>query len=600
GAWVVLDSSTPPLNKLTIVGVLEIVEMTNSSSNRQTRAAPEINPLLINAVYISIQGGRLFAGRDNEPFRGQLHIKLRGNHKTPDWPLPNGPNQGSKVLGVFGTLELYGQPHSVYHTKLAATAAAGSNTLTLAKTVDWKIGDEVAISTTSYNASETEKRWITAVSADSRVLTLNQPLNYTHIGETHSVSGTSFSYTLAADVALLTRNIRIIGEEYPEMMKESFGARLLVGTYSSAGINYKGTAQIRNVEFFHSGQEGWTDSTDPRFSATFLNLGKVSAGDTYIQGCAFHDGFSPALGVSGTEGLNIDDNIIHHTVGEGIRIWGNNITLRRNLVMMTLWPGSYQDREEPFNFDWNAAIEVSQGTNVVLQHNIVAGYERVAYRIDGEPCPGFLNENEKWVDNEAHGGLFGVYMNKDGLPGCSQIRGFFIWKSFDHGIYFQTIMRIVVSNVTLVDNGLGIMPFIYAPPSLSHAFADKPVHIQNALIVGSSPNFNCFDTLSNSDFNILNSESHRAPRPLNDTVFVGFRNVCSSETNIMFMTNPINEDLQHPIHTSGITMVDSTEEAEIFIHRPDVRSGLKKKKKISRKNIYVKNDYEDLFFFKCL
>ena len=42
----------------------------------------------------------------------------------------------------------------------------------------------------------------------------------------------------------------------------------------------------------------------------------------------------------------------------------------------------------------------------------------------------------------------------------------------------QTIMRIVVSNVTLVDNGLGIMPFIYAPPSLSHAFADKPVHIQ--------------------------------------------------------------------------------------------------------------------------
>lgn len=57
---------------------------------------------------------------------------------------------------------------------------------------------------------------------------------------------------------------------------------------------------------------------------------------------------------------------------------------------------------------------------------------------------GFPNENEKWVDNEAHGGLFGVYMNKDGLPGCSQIRGFFIWKSFDHGIYFQ------VSNIYIL------------------------------------------------------------------------------------------------------------------------------------------------------
>lgn len=110
---------------------------------------------------------------------------------------------------------------------------------------------------------------------------------------------------------------------------------------------------------------------------------------------------------------------------------------------------------------------------MVLQHNIVAGFERVAYRIDGEPCPGtrsithrrinsmcrllqrfcpsltldsagFPNKNEKWEDNEAHGGLFGVYMNKDGLPGCSQIRGFFIWKSFDHGIYFQVFKSISV------------------------------------------------------------------------------------------------------------------------------------------------------------
>lgn len=52
-------------------------------------------------------------------------------------------------------------------------------------------------------------------------------------------------------------------------------------------------------------------------------------------------------------------------------------------------------------------------------------------------------------------------------------------------------MRIVVSNVTLVDNGLGIMPLIYAPPSLSHAFADKPVHvqvrIQNILLFISHP-----------------------------------------------------------------------------------------------------------------
>ncbi|XP_069372727.1 PKHD1 like 1, tandem duplicate 1 [Paralichthys olivaceus] len=609
GKWVVLDSDTPKLNKLTVIGVLEIPDSMNSSSTRTSRSTPVYSTLVIDAVYISIQGGRLIAGWDDKPFRGELHFKLRGNHRTPDWPLPNGPNQGSKVLGVFGTLELYGQPHNVYHTKLAATASAGSNTLTLSQSVDWQVGDEVLISTTSYSAWETEKRHISAVSPDGRTLTLNNSLTHTHIGETHSVSGTSRSYTLAADVGLLTRNIKIIGQEYPDMMKDSFGARLLVGTYSWAGIDYKGKAQIRNVEFFRSGQEGWTDSTDPRYSVSFLNLGKVTGNDSYIQGCAFHDGFSPAIGVFETEELNVDDNIVHHTVGEAIRIWGNKITVRRNLVTMSLWPGSYQDREEPFNFEWSAAIEVNKGTNVVLQYNIVAGYERVAYRIDGEPCPGNVNDNEKWLHNEAHGGLYGVYLNKDGLPGCSFIQGFFIWRSYDYAIYFQTIMNVVISNVTLVDNGMGIMPLIFAPPSVSHVYADKMAQVQNALIVGSSPNFNCSDTLPVSDYNIANSESHRAPRPLKggrsgvcwptfgsshnkaplkphdinnnynaikglmtvkDSMFVNFRNVCSGETNFMFMTNPNNEDLQHPVQVSGIQMIDSTENAKVFIHRANL------------------------------
>lgn len=39
-------------------------------------------------------------------------------------------------------------------------------------------------------------------------------------------------------------------------------------------------------------------------------------------------------------------------------------------------------------------------------------------------------------------------------------------------------MNVMVSNVTLVDNGMGIMPMIYGPPSRSHEFANKTVLIQ--------------------------------------------------------------------------------------------------------------------------
>lgn len=58
----------------------------------------------------------------------------------------------------------------------------------------------------------------------------------------------------------------------------------------------------------------------------------------------------------------------------------------------------------------------------------------------------------------------------------------------------KTIMDIVISNVTLVDNGMGIMPLIYAPPSLSHAYANKTVHVQ--VLNQSSPMFcSCFSII---------------------------------------------------------------------------------------------------------
>lgn len=276
---------------------------------------------------------------------------------------------------------------------------------------------------------------------------------------------------------------------------------------------------------------------------------------------------------------------------------------------MTLWSGSYNGRAEEFNLEWNAAIEVSEATNVILQGNIVAGYERVGYRIDGEPCPGSPNSVAQWSQNEAHGGLYGLFMNKDGLPGCSQIQGFTVWRSFDFGIYVQVSMNVLISNVSLIDNGMGIMSLIYSPSSLSHEYSDKTVRVQGALIVGSSPNFNCFDSLSTTMTYVALSRSHEAPRPPNggrsgicwptfesnhnsgpkkplpglmsynaiagimtvsDTTFVGFKNVCKTERNYMFMTNPGNEDLQHPISVERISKINSTEDSLAFIHRPDL------------------------------
>nr|DBA24045.1 TPA: hypothetical protein GDO54_011748 [Pyxicephalus adspersus] len=606
GKWVIADVDIPPLKKLIIYGVLELKNLTDNSTER---SAPSFKTTVLSATYISIQGGRLVAGTETDPFQGQLHIVLRGNHSTPELPLPDGPNQGSKVLGVFGELDLHGLPRSVYRTKLANTAPAGSQSIVLAEPVDWQVGEDILITTTSYSAWQTETRKIIAVSLDRKTLTLNVSLTFNHTANTYQVPNTALNYTLAADVALLTRNIKIIGEDYPGWYKESFGARVLVSTFSANGMEYRGSARIENVEFYHSGQEGYRDPIDPRYSLAFLNLGEVSSNNSYVKGCAFHNGFSPAIGVFYTNGLDVDDNVIHFTVGEGIRVLGERVNIRGNLVALAVWPGTYQDREEANNILWHAGIAINEGTDIVLQNNVVAGFERAGYRINGEPCSGFANPNPKWYNNEAHGGLYGIYMNTDGLPVCSLIRGFMLWKCWDYGIYMQINSSVQISDVVLVDNGMGILPIIYTPASVSHEISKKSVQISKSLLVGSSPKFDCTDILTSSDANVKLTEMHRSHRPptggrsgicwptfasghnmapghpnagimsynaigglmtVEDTTFVGYKSVCSGETNVMFMTNPENEDLQHPIEVSRITLVDSAENQKVFIHRPDV------------------------------
>uniref|UniRef100_A0A8D0SJH6 Fibrocystin-L n=1 Tax=Sus scrofa TaxID=9823 RepID=A0A8D0SJH6_PIG len=605
GTWIVADIDIPPVERLIIWGVLELEDKHNMGA-----AESSYRKVVLNATYISLQGGRLIGGWEDSPFKGELQIVLRGTHSTPEWALPEGPNQGSKVLGVFGELDLHGIPHSIYKTKLSETAKAGSKVLSLMDAVDWQEGDEIVITTTSYDFHQTETRSIVKILHDHKILILNDTLSYTHFAERYHVPGTSQSYTLAADVGLLSRNIKILGEDYPGWFKESFGARVLVSSFTDNMVTFKGNARISNVEFYHSGQEGFRDNTDPRYAVTFLNLGQIEEhGSSYIRGCAFHNGFSPAIGVFGTDGLDIDDNIIHFTVGEGIRIWGDANRVRGNLVTFSVWPGTYQNRKDRSSTLWHAAIEINRGTNTVLQNNVVAGFGRAGYRIDGEPCSSQSNSLGKWFDNEVHGGLYGIYMNQDGLPGCSLIQGFTIWACWDYGIYFQTTESVRVENVTLVDNGMAISSMIYMPPAISHKISSKTVQIKNSLIVGSSPKFNCSDVLTNDDPNIELSAAHRSSRPpsggrggicwptfasghnmaprkphagimsyraisglldISGSTFVGFKNVCSGETNVIFITNPLNEDLQHPIHVKNIQLVDTTEQSKIFIHRPDV------------------------------
>lgn len=105
-----------------------------------------------------------------------------------------------------------GKPVAVVWTRLASTAEAGSDSITLEKEVTWQTGDEIIIATTGGPSSQrqSEKHMIKAVTADSKTLTLVKNLEYKHLGESETIGSHTFEYR--AEVGLLTRNIVLRGE----------------------------------------------------------------------------------------------------------------------------------------------------------------------------------------------------------------------------------------------------------------------------------------------------------------------------------------------------------------------------------------------------
>ena len=73
------------------------------------------------------------------------------------------------------------------------------------------------------------------------------------------------------------------------------------------------------MEFYHTGQEGYQDNFDARFSLTFMGVNSNSdqVRYSYVKKSTFHSGFNTAIGVFAVDGLEVDENIIYHTVGAG-------------------------------------------------------------------------------------------------------------------------------------------------------------------------------------------------------------------------------------------------------------------------------------------
>ena len=86
----VADTALPTINKLYIYGTLEF---------EHNMVKDKYLDLTLSASHILISGGRLIVGWEDQPYKGQATIELRGTHSSEELPTLHGPNVGAKALG---------------------------------------------------------------------------------------------------------------------------------------------------------------------------------------------------------------------------------------------------------------------------------------------------------------------------------------------------------------------------------------------------------------------------------------------------------------------------------------------------------------------
>jgi hypothetical protein len=613
GVWMVLDENPPPMVRLMIYGVLEI--------------ADEMD-MTLSAEIIMIQGdtAQMVAGTADAPYQHNFDLILMGNHETPDQPLPNGPNLGAKALGVFGKLQLHGKDVGRTWTRLAQDAMAGDNTIVLSESVDptyWTAGAEIIIAPTGFEPMEKEK--MTIASIDGNTITLNDTLQFTHLGTEYSLEDGSRSWNISAEVGLLSRNIRIIGQSYPEIGEEQFGARVLVSKFEQEGTTYKGYAKISNVEFVRAGQEGWTDAFDPRYALAFVNHEDSVDNDeynqeSYVKKCSFNYNYNAAIGLFNTNNVLVEDNVVFRTMEYGIRDEGIGNRFIHNLVVLTRFVGIHKDQRQ--NFYKRGCFYFKESLDPEFRDNAAAGCERAGFQGTGHIC----SSNKRWSNNVIHTVQDGVFTNTYSPPvevredkDCVVFRGFFIYKAYDYAFYTLTHDTVEMEDNLIVDSGVGIHPFLIRPRPSTHELEYKHLRVNNTVFVGRNdpsqcdtdvePSYLWFDNERNKgaskwpgrnwkgyatghagllwpifsgigvplgkpwvngkpkSFPLLTGQVY-----LNDVTFANYNpGQCAGQFDSAIRTNPRGDDMQFPIFAAGTKFVNVAESSKIWMDRPIIK-----------------------------
>jgi cell migration-inducing and hyaluronan-binding protein len=270
GKEVILDVSPPALGGLTINGKLSFANAAD---------------LELTTEWVMLHG-ELAIGTEASPHTRKATITLADNVK--DEELMGMGDRGIMISG--GTLNLHGDRTNTW-TKLASTAAAGSNSIQVLNASGWRVGDEIVLASTDFDPRQAERRTISAISGNT--ITLDKKLEYMHFGKI------TFDVDERGEVGLLTRNIKI--QATPDAEQTFLGGHIMAMVTSKMFVE--------GVELNRMGQ----NLQLARYPIHWHLVGDAKG--QYIKNASIHDTYNRCVTVHGTNDLRVENNVTYNTVG---------------------------------------------------------------------------------------------------------------------------------------------------------------------------------------------------------------------------------------------------------------------------------------------
>lgn len=371
GVTVELDDRESVAQELVIQGNLVVTEDANTPDKTLSARWVHVNSFGVFSV-----------GSENDRYdEGTFTLNLTGtdpesDHVIQGVAMPVMNNDGFLMTASEGRIQFFGE-EKLSFTKLAETTIVGRNTITVENIIErnfsagasnadgfvttaaddgelnWEVGDQIVIASSSYDYTEEEVRRIVGVvnNGTTTTLTLDSALEYRHYGQievygeaSNAAPGTTpasqtYEIDLRAEVALLSRNVKIQGDpeqdqdtdiEFGDRGNVQYEDRVGAAGLTQAELNNAPDLQVANGVGGHlmfmpsSGQitvdgvqlEGLGQSSQKGRYPIHWHLGNDRSGDVF-RNSSVNNSNNRGVAIHGTSNLEIEGVVLHDIHGHG-------------------------------------------------------------------------------------------------------------------------------------------------------------------------------------------------------------------------------------------------------------------------------------------